>query len=458
MAATAKNLSEQKVMGAQLSVITVFQIIASFGMHWYVVALMGAGSNTDALYTGAVFPQVFTVLIIESLTAVNIPLMAAMPDFEAEETAWALLALLFLSFGSLAVVLFFTVHWMVPLLVPGFDAATRSLTISLARVQVFGLVFGACTAPMSALLQVRHRFRVPALSLLAGLIVGWLMLMFGLKRFGIEVAALAQVTATGIPTLLLLPFVGRPRVAVWDRQVMRTILNRIKPLVFSKAYYMVSVPVDRFLASFLAPGSIVILELANRFYSAILRVLSQGILTPFLPMLSRFAHEKRWEEFRSVNRKQVLFTAVLTLPVVAGVLAAYFVVHLMSATNHSLHLGSLTGDRVAFMFLIMVYMAGLLPTAAICSALTSAFLAQGDTKTPARIGVQVFTFGFALKIAGFYVAGIKGIAMAVTLWAVLQAIIMWVVLERRTRKLMETEVPIAETAVEPLAAMRQATS
>ncbi len=438
MSTTAQDFSRQKLLGAQLSIITGFQILGSFAMQWYVVTLLGAGSSTDALYTGAVFPQVLTITLVESLTSVLIPLLAAMADREAEESAWLLLTTVFLIFGSVSAVLFVSVRLMVPLLVPGFTPATRELTASLARIQVLGLVFGACTAPMSALCQVRHRFRLPALASLLGLVVGCAMLLLGLKRFGIELAAWAQVVATGIPTLLLFPSMGRIRSAAWNREVMRTIYSRIRPLTLSKAFYMVSIPLDRFLASFLAPGSIVILELANRFYTAVLRVLSQGILTPFLPVLSRYAHEKRWRDYRYVNRRQVVFMAVPTLLVVLVVAVACFFVSGWAQTHHTVHVaGNLTGDNVALIFLIMGYMAGLLPAVAISNALTSAFFAQGDTRTPTRIGVQMFVFGFALKIAGFYLGGIKGIAIAVTIWAVMQTAIMAVVLDRRTRRLIE---------------------
>jgi putative peptidoglycan lipid II flippase len=436
-------------LGLQLSAITGLQILASFGMQWYVVTLLGAGAATDALYAGAVFPQVATVLLIESLTSVIVPLLAAHRDKDAEQTTWLLLSIMTVVFSALTVVLYFSIRWLIPLLVPGFAPATKALAMSLARVQVLGLVFGALTAPLSALCQVRSRFRLTALSSLAGLAIGCLLLVTGLKRFGIELAAWAQVVATGIPTLILLPFAGRIRVATWQPETMRIIYSRVKPLVFSKGFYMLSIPVDRFLASFLAPGSIVVLELANRFYTAVLRVLTQGVLTPFLPTLSRYAHENRWAEFRRVNRRQVLFMAIPASLVVVCVVAGSFAVMSWASAQHGIRVaGNLTADKVGLIALVLVYMSGLVPAVACSAAYTSAFFAQGDTRTPARIGVAFFIVGFACKVAGFFLGGLKGIAFAVTLWAIGQTAVTGYLLQRKLEKLalVAADQPVDQSA------------
>ena len=440
MKSTQQEIRLRTSLGLQLSAITGLQILASFGMQWYVVTLLGAGASTDALYAGAVFPQVATVLLIESLTSVIVPLLAAMRDEEAEQTTWLLLSSMALVFSALTVLLYFSIRWLVPVLVPGFAPATKLLAISLARVQVLGLVFGALTAPLAALCQVRSRFRLTALSSLAGLVIGCLILITGLKRFGIEMAAWAQVVATGIPTLLLLPFAGRMRKVAWRPETMRTIYTRIKPLVWSKGIYMLSIPVDRFLASFLAPGSVVVLELANRFYTAVLRVLTQGILTPFLPTLSRYAHENRWSEFRRVNRRQVIFMAIPSAVVVVCVAAGSLAVMSWANMQHGVRVaGNLTADKVGLIALVLVYMSGLVPAAACIAAYTSAFFAQGDTRTPARIGVAFFIVGFAFKVIGFFVGGLKGIAFAVTLWAVGQTVVTAHLLQRRLEQLTLVE-------------------
>jgi putative peptidoglycan lipid II flippase len=453
MGSTARSFNGQHKIGIQLSGLTGLQIIASFAIQWYVVTKIGAGIETDALYTGAAFPATVTVLLIESISPVLVPLLSSMPESELEDASWMLTLVLAVIFGAISIILWLLIPFMVPLLVPGFSAAAKAATIRLAKIQVVALVGGACAAPIVALCQVRGKFLQPAFATLFGLIVGVFLLWFGLGRVGITVAAWSQVIATCLPPFLLahtLGYVRRPRL---NREMLTTIVQRAKPLVLSKTYYMVSVPVDRFLASFLAPGSIVILELAGRFYSAVLRVLSQGILTPFLPTLSRLAKSEDWKEFRAVNRRQIVYMVVPSMLVVVTVGVGAWIARGWALAHPGMKLtGNLTTDNVALIFLILLYMSGLVPCASISNALISAYYAQGDTRTPARVGVQVFTFGFVLKIAGYYFGGLGGMALAVTLWAFTQTTILGYMLTRRTNQLASGQLSTPTTLAAAAAA------
>jgi putative peptidoglycan lipid II flippase len=432
-----RNVNGQQKVGLQLSGLTGLQIVASFAIQWYVVTKIGAGIETDALYTGAAFPATVTVLLIESISPVLVPLFSALNGDELEDAAWIVTLLMAVIFGAISTVLWLAIPLAVPILVPGFSAAAKAATIRLAKVQVIALVGGACAAPITALCQVRGKFLQPAFATLFGLIVGIAMLGFGLGRVGIITAAWAQVVATVMPSILLAHTLGHMRRPKWNREILKTIVQRVKPLVLSKAYYMVSVPVDRFLASFLAPGSIVILELAGRFYSAVLRVLSQGILTPFLPTLSRLANQEDWKEFRAVNKRQIVYMVVPSTLIVLAVAVGAWITRGWALAHPGIKLtGNLTTDNVALIFLVLLYMSGLVPCASISNALISAYYAHGDTRTPARVGVQVFTFGFVLKVAGFYLAGLAGMALAVTLWAVAQTAILGYLLMKKTSELV----------------------
>ena len=64
-------------------------------------------------------------------------------------------------------------------------------------------------------------------------------------------------------------------------------------------------------------------------------------------------------------------------------------------------------------------MSGILPFLGTANSHINAYYAMGDTRTPTKIGILTYAFGLLLKVAGFGFAGIKGMALAVSLCAVL---------------------------------------
>jgi len=437
----AHALSPNKALSLQLSAITGLQILVSFAMQWYVITYFGAGVQTDALYTGATIPQLVTILLIESLTVVLVPLLATSSEHELRERGWFLFISVGLLFATISVVLYFTLPLLIPLIVPGFSHADKQRTVALAQIQVFGLIGGACYAVLAGMYQIRDRFVVPPAAIFLSALLSFAMLAWQLPRFGIRLAAWAQVISTTLPAILLLPVLGsftRPQL---PRQIAKTMWTRVRPLLLSKAYYMTSAPLDRILASFLAPGSIAIFELAGRFYGAVTRIISQGMVTPFIPCLSRLAHEQNWAEFRSQYRKQSVMVAVPSLVVVLTVVFAGVVaLRLLPATPARAVVGSLSAESLSKMFRVLVFMSGLLPCLALANSLINGYYAKGDTRTPTQVGVIAYTMGMGVKIAGYYAGGIMGMAISVSAYAVVYCMVLFIILEKQTGKLIAATV------------------
>ena len=214
----AHALSPNKALSLQLSAITGLQILVSFAMQWYVITYFGAGVQTDALYTGATIPQLVTILLIESLTVVLVPLLATSSEHELRERGWFLFISVGLLFATISVVLYFTLPLLIPLIVPGFSHADKQRTVALAQIQVFGLIGGACYAVLAGMYQVRDRFVVPPAAIFLSALLSFAMLAWQLPRFGIRLAAWAQVISTTLPAILLLPVLGsftRPQFALY---------------------------------------------------------------------------------------------------------------------------------------------------------------------------------------------------------------------------------------------------
>src|SRR5207247_8676862 len=169
-------------------------------------------------------------------------------------------------------------------------------------------------------------------------------------------------------------------------------VTRVRSLRVSQAYSVTRAPLDRIRPSFFAPGSIAIFELAGRFYGAVTRIISQGRVTPFIPSLSRLAHEQNWAEFRSQYRKQSVMVAVPSLVVVLTVVFAGVVaLRLLPATPARAVFGSLSAECLSKMFRVLVFMSGLLPCLVLANSLINVYFGIGVSRAPTQAGVSAYS-------------------------------------------------------------------
>jgi putative peptidoglycan lipid II flippase len=107
--------------------------------------MLGPGSETDALYAGMVVPQLILAIIAGSLTNVLVPLLSTQRGEGFYKNAWSFFLSIGVLFSAITCILFVTSRFWVPWTVPGFDANTKSLTLSLVRIQLVGVIFTALT-------------------------------------------------------------------------------------------------------------------------------------------------------------------------------------------------------------------------------------------------------------------------------------------------------------------------
>jgi len=122
--------------------------------------------------------------------------------------------------------------------------------------------------------------------------------------------------------------------------------------------------------------------------------------------------------------------------VFAGVVA----LRLLPATPARAVVGSLSAESLSKMFRVLVFMSGLLPCLALANSLINGYYAKGDTRTPTQVGVIAYTMGMGVKIAGYYAGGIMGMAISVSAYAVVYCMVLFIILEKQTGKLIAATV------------------
>jgi putative peptidoglycan lipid II flippase len=424
-------------LGTLLSIIAASNIAASFGIQWLTVSRLGIGIQTDAFYAGATLPQILSTLVLDPLIFALVPYFSALGYQDRKTCAWFLLMGGLLLSSLAAGVIFIAAPGLMPWFVPGFSTEALNLTVELARIQSLGVIGAACFAVLACFHQSGHRFVRTALAALFCCLVGWGFLMVGLDRWGVRFAAWIQVFVLGGPALLLLPSMRPVPVLSWSDGIghVRQLGRRVRPLVLSSAYIRSGFVVDRFLTSFLDQGSLVMLELVWRTLTALVRVLNQGIVTPILPRLTGLAVNGQWDQHRKLLLQRLCWmgggSTLLFLAV--GAAPALWVSEEVWAM-WSRTLGSALGPHdLHGLWMILTCGSGILLCGGIHNMLLSAFYSEGDTSLPARIEMITSTVGLVMKAVGMMLGGLIGIALAISLFYLLNTLVLAAALARKLK-------------------------
>ena len=413
----------------QLGTLSVINIVISFLFQWYILTNLGPGIETDALFAGMTLPQLVLAVISGSLMHVLVPLFAGEDEHQLRHDAWGFFVLVGSLFGILAATLYVTATLWIPLTVPGFSNAGQLLSIKLTRIQLVGMVFAAINGVQWAAYHARQQFIWAEFTPIMSNLLGLLLLVWALPRYGVVAAAWISTLRMGMQTFLLAPGMGRP---MWPDLKSPAILKawqRIKPLLIGTVYYKTDPLVDRFLLSNASSGSLSLYYLAQQIYSAVGQVINKAITAPLVPMLSKLHRAGDRDGFQlAYHRKllQIAFISILGL-LILGLLGQNLLGILIGHGNVSI-------NNVRELWWTMIWLSGMFVGGAAGQICSSSFYARGDTLTPVRVAIPTYTVYIPSKIATFYLWGVTGLAMATSVYYIVDLSVMLYLLEKKNRK------------------------
>lgn len=403
-------------------------LLLGFTIQWYVVTQLGVGVATDALYAGMAVPQLVLAVVGGSLVHVIVPLLANEDPEHFNRTAWGFFLGVTAVFAVFAIVLFVAAPAWVRWLLPGFTPDALDLTVRLTRIQLLSVVLTAGGAVLYSAQYARHRFLWADTSPLIAGSLAFAALVVALPRAGIAAAAWATVIRAGLPILLLLPGIGGWRTGHLDATAFRRAWQRLRPLLVGTAYYKTDPLVDRFLSSMAPAGGLSLLFIGQQIWSAVSQVLNKAISSPAVPRLAVHAARGEWAAFKQMVRKRLRWMASLTV-------GGYLV--FLAIGERLLHLlighGGVTAQNVEGLWRLMAGLGGVLIAGALGQITSTAYYAAGDTRTPTRLSIITFTCYVPLKVLAFVRFGLIGVAVATSLFAIVNLLLQMAFMDRALR-------------------------
>ena len=415
---------------------TAISRVLGFARDVLIGYLVGAGPVADAFFVALRVPNLFRRLFGEgAFNAAFVPefsgVLATEGPIPARQFAQETIAVMAFWLLGLTIVGEIFMPQIMGVIASGFDADKLALTVMLARIMFPYVILICLTALLSGVLNGLDRFAAAAaapvvfntVSIAAMLVLTPLVptvghaLAWGVTGSGVLQLALLvwSVARAGMPMRI-------PRPRMTPR--MRILLRRMVPGLLGAGVTQLNLTVDILIQSWLPPGSASVLYYADR-----VNQLPLGIIgTALLPLLSRQARSGEDAAARETLSRAIELTMVVTIPaaLALGVVGQPIMATLFGRGAFDAQAALLSAQSLA------AYAIGL-PAFVLLKVLVPAFFAHGDTGTPVRVGLVAIGLNLSLNVLFMVPLQHMGPALATSLSAIVNAVVLGVILSRRGR-------------------------
>jgi putative peptidoglycan lipid II flippase len=409
-----------------------------------IASIMGAGASADVFFFANKIPNFLRRLFAEGAFAqAFVPVLSEYHTHDEQHTTnetrkliaqvsgtLGVVITLVTLFGMIASPLFvalFGFGWFLDWLNGGPASEKFDLASTLLKITFPYLWFVSFTALSGAILNTYGRFAVSAFTpvlLNVGIITCAIYLAPIMEN---PAFALAWGVFLGgfIQFAFQLPFLYRAGALVkptwgWNTPGVTKIRKLIIPALFGVSVTQINLLLDTIIASMLITGSISWLYYADRLLEFPLGLFGIGIATVILPSLAKLHTKKDTQEFNDTLDWGLRIVSLFGWPALAGlmVLAQPIIMVLFMRGEFTQY------EVLQVSYALFAYLSGLLSFMFI-KVLAPGYYARQDTKTPVKIAIKamVANMAFNLMLAPFF--GYVGLAIATTLSATLNAMMLY---------------------------------
>lgn len=405
-----------------------------------VVIAQYFGARADAFFVAFKIPNFFRRLFAEGAFSVAfVPVLSEYRRTRPLEEVQLLIARVSGVLGGIlfavTVLALLLANYLPWVFSPGFsgDPAKFALTGDLLRITFPYLLFISLAAFYSGVLNSYGSFAAPAITPIflniclifsALIMTDWFSEPLFALAWGVFLAGVVQL-------VFLLPFVARkqllvkPQFKTQDDGVKR-IGTLMIPALFGVSVSQINLLLDTLLASFLESGSVSWLYYSDRLNNLPLGIFAIAIGVVILPALARNYADQKQAHFAHTLDWAVRMIVIIALP--ASIALIMLATPLMSTI---FYYGEITAYDVGKMAIsLQAYASGLLAFMLI-KVLAPGFYARQDTKTPVRIGIQAMAVNMLLNLLLVYPLQHTGLALATTLSAFYNALMLYYVLRKQ---------------------------
>jgi putative peptidoglycan lipid II flippase len=408
-----------------------------------MAAALGAGPVADAFFAAFRLPNFFRRFLAEgAFNSAFVPMFGerlekGSPE-DARDFASTILSVLLVVLLVITILAEIFMGAIVrSVIAPAFvdDPAKLDLTILLARIMFPYIAFASLMAMLAGMLNTFRRYFVPALAPLFLNVV-----LVGVLATTIWSGAAEESIGLWLGGGVLLGGAAQLAIVYWAlrREKFQFRFKRPKITPEVKAFLWLAAPtalangivqVNLLVGQAIASaqnGAIALLQYADRLYQLPLGVIGIAIGVVLLPELTRVLAAGKLEEGARLMDRSLEFALLLILPASAGLLLLADPVTALLYER-----GAFTRQTTLLVAEAIRWFAIGLPAFMMIKIFTPAFFARLDTRTPMWLAGVNAALNIVLSLTLFPVYGHVGIAMATSISAWVNAVLLIVFLMRR---------------------------
>lgn len=404
-----------------------------------IAGFKGVGGAVDNYLIAFTLPEILNHLVVSGFLSITfIPIFSKYLVQNREEEGWQIFSTILTCFGIILLALIFLgetctlslLHLFAPgKTLPEEIAPILKMTRIILPAQLFFFLGGLFMAVQFA----KERFFIPAMSGLIyniGIIAGGLILGPSLGMEGFSWGVLGGALVGNF----LLQMIGAKKVG------MRFSLSLDFRHPDLRKYFLLTIPLMvgltpnfsieflfRFFGSFLPAGDISSINYALRIMFVVVGLFGQAVATAFFPFMTRLVTETNMEEAnRLLNRTLRYLSLTLAVAVLVMVLRSEIVAVIYQRGAFDPKATALTARVLLFLMPTSVAMVAF-------ALVVRGYYATQDTLFPAVFSTVAVLLALPFYYFGMHTAGPKGIALAMSLSTTFQALLLFIVWNRRTK-------------------------
>jgi putative peptidoglycan lipid II flippase len=399
----------------------------------------GAEASVDAYQIAFILPEVLNHIVASGfLSVVFIPVFSRYLAQGREADGWRVFSIILTGFGSLLLLLIVIAQCFAPELVrvlaPGItDFAIRADAVHMTRIILPAQFFFFTGGMLTAVQFAREKFVIPALAPLIynlGIIFGGVVFYKQLGMAGFSWGVLAGA------------FIGNFILQIWGahRVGMKFYLTFNFTHPDLKKYILLTLPLMlgltmtfstefflKFFGSFLPEGSIAALNYSLRVMLILVAFFGQAVGVASFPFMSQLAAQNKIGEMNRLLNSTLRYLAlVIPFSVLLMVLRHEVILILFQRGQFDAAATALTSDLLVFI------MAGAVAFAA-QTVVIRGFFAIQNTLFPAVYGTLAVILSLPLYYVGMQNMGARGVALAVSLAAILQVLMLYSIWNKKSQ-------------------------
>lgn len=407
-----------------------------------LLANFGISVEVDAYKAAFTVPDfMFMLLVSGALSVTFIPVFTERIAKGNRDSAWelssSLLNLLAIITGFASIIIILFADWLVRYVVaPGLDPSAQASAVVMMRIIALNPLLFSVSSVFASVQQAVGRFFFYALSpslYNLGIIFGILFIAPEVGIVGVALGVLIGSVLQLLASILGMAGLGFSYQSKinWRNQGFRRVLELLPARSLDQGVDYINILVETNLASRLREGAITAYQTAFTLHMVPITLIGVAISTAAFPQLSQRVAQHRTDLFR--KDLTAILRAIIWLVLPTAVIAYFgrgYLVRLLVADGNPT-IAALLGLLVPAIAFRSVF-----------HLLTRSYYAQQDTKTPLYISIVAIALNIVLAV---YLAraqnyGVLGLAIAQSISAMVEALILIVVLVKRVSGLVTEDL------------------